>query len=294
MTTPFTPGAEGVFRDVPAETYHKAPGASNSMLKHLNPPARLPVYLGEKREPSVAFVLGTMTHTLVLEPDAPLPLVALRGDPDKDDRFNFRKTAGKAWRDQQEAAGLVILKEDEYESVKRMCAGIAAHPLCQAIFANGESELSCFARHKDTDILRKFRLDWLPSAGDALVDVKTCQDEGASEENFSKTLYDLRYFVQAAYYLDGWNALNPDNPRKHFVFVAVEKAPPFLVNVFHVEPYTLDLGREQYERDLWNYRKCSRLNVWPGYGEGSTELAIPVWGKKKLVELRAKEETRYQ
>lgn len=289
----FAPGTEGVFRDVPAEQYHKSPGVSNSMLKWMNPPARLPVYMSTKREPTVAMMLGTLTHALTLEPDKTPPAIALRGDPDKDDRFNFRKTAGKAWRDAQEAAGLVILKEDEYESVKRMCKSIAAHPLCKDIFAAGESEISCFARHHDTDILRKFRLDWLPEAGDALVDVKTCQDEGASEEMFSKTLYDLRYFVQAAYYLDGWNTLNPDNNRKHFVFIAVEKAPPFLVNVFHVEPDSLDLGREQYEHDLWSYRKCNRLNEWPGYGEGSTEIAIPPWSKKKLVEARAKEFTKY-
>lgn len=292
MTLPFLPGTEGVFRDVPAEQYHRAPGVSNSMLKHLNPPARLPVYLTEKREPSVAMVLGTLVHSLALEPDKVPMQVALRGDPD-DDRFNFRKTVGKAWRDAQEAAGLVILKEDEYESVKRMCASIALHPLCKDIFAEGESELSCFARHKDTDILRKFRLDWLPTAGDALVDVKTCQDEGASEDNFAKTLYDLRYYVQAAYYLDGWNALNPDNPRKHFVFVAVEKAQPYLVHVMHVEPDSLELGREQYERDLWVYRRCSRLKTWPGYGEGSTLLALPHWAKKKLVEERGREIHKY-
>lgn len=290
----FTTGQEGVFRELPAEVYHAAPGVSNSMLKWLAPPARLPVYLKSKREPSVAMVMGTLCHSLTLEPGKVPMQIALRGAPDTDDRFNYRKTVGKAWRDAQEAAGLVILKEDEYESVKRMVKSITEHPLCKSIFAQGESELSCFARHKDTDILRKFRLDWLPLGGDALVDVKTCQDEGASLDEFQKTLYKLRYYVQAAYYLDGWNALNPDNQRKHFVFVAVEKAPPFLVNVMHVEPDSLALGREQYERDLWTYRQCNRKNEWPGYGEGSTELALSPWDKKRLVEARAKEETKYQ
>ena len=40
----------GVYFDLPAEDYHAADGVSQSMLQHMDPPARLPVYLAEKRE----------------------------------------------------------------------------------------------------------------------------------------------------------------------------------------------------------------------------------------------------
>src|ERR1043165_8519081 len=56
----FTPNTEGIFEDLPAHVYHAAPGVSNSMLKNMEPPARLPVYLAEKREPTAAQIIGTL------------------------------------------------------------------------------------------------------------------------------------------------------------------------------------------------------------------------------------------
>ena len=61
-TTPFEPNTEGVWLNLPSETYHAAPGLSHSMTKHLNPPGLLPVYLSEKHEPTAAMMMGTLVH----------------------------------------------------------------------------------------------------------------------------------------------------------------------------------------------------------------------------------------
>src|SRR5580698_5346016 len=81
----FTENTEGLFAGLPAEQYHKAPGLSHSMLKSMNPPARLPVYLTEKREPTVDMIMGTLVHQAILEPNAPWPQIAVKPEtyPDK-------------------------------------------------------------------------------------------------------------------------------------------------------------------------------------------------------------------
>ena len=55
---------------LPAQTYHAAPGVSQSILPAMAPPpAHLRAYLDEEFEQTTAMSLGTLAHTLILEPD---------------------------------------------------------------------------------------------------------------------------------------------------------------------------------------------------------------------------------
>ena len=94
-------------------------------------------------------------------------------------------------------------------------------------------------------LLCKARLDWVPD-GPAMVDIKTTLD--ARKDAFSKALHQRRYFVQAAYYLDLWNALMPDHQKTNFVFVTVEKFAPYAVSILDVAPKALAAGRRGISR----------------------------------------------
>ena len=67
-----TPESEAVLYDLPAERYHRAPGVSNSMLKHLaRSPAHLQEYLQHPTEQTRDMLMGSVVHQLLLEPDKP-------------------------------------------------------------------------------------------------------------------------------------------------------------------------------------------------------------------------------
>lgn len=263
----FTPNTEGVFENLPAETYHAAPGLSHSMCKHLEPPARLPVYMKEKREPTAAMIMGTLVHQRILEPEKPMPRIAV-----KPDDMKFSTTVGKAWRDEQEKAGKLILKQEEWDMLGGCIESVSTHPTCKQIFEKGRSELSAFL--KRGDVLTKFRMDFVP-LGNALVDIKTTRGGCADKEEFSKILYDERYYTQASWYLDGWNTLNPHDKKEFFSFVVVEKVPPYLVSIFVVDDESMALGRKHNERDLESYSKCVRENHWPGFDEMPQRVGVP-------------------
>ena len=267
------PTREGVFCDIPAESYHTALGVSQSMLKHMRPtPAHLLGYLECRRKQTPAMKMGTLVHSRVLEPETPLPLAV------KPEGMRFSTKEGKAWRAEQRLQGLTIITQEEGAILEGCVASVTAHPRCREIFASGEAELSIFKTWhcEGGATLRKARLDWLPTNSNAIVDIKTCQD--ASEAAFRREILERGYHRQAAYYLDIYNDAQAEGTidvRTCFVFVAVEKAPPYCVRVYDLSPKAIALGRRMNVEDLQTYTACRASGVFPGYPEDIAEIDLP-------------------
>lgn len=271
----FAPNTEGIFFDLPADTYRAAPGCSHSMLKKLHPrPAHLLAYLQEQRESTPAQILGTLVHHSLLEPDRSLPRLAV-----KPEGMKFNTKDGKAWRDAQLAEGNLILGQDAFQTLKGCVRSVSEHPRCREIFAEGKSEISIFRNfHLGGTVLRKARLDWVP-AGNALVDIKTTQD--ASPEAFAKEILNYRYHSQASYYLDIWNDSQQVPDKECFIFIAVEKSPPYLVAVYDLELKAIGQGRKRNIADLATYIDCTARDHWPGYDEAIATLDLPAFAYRQ-------------
>ncbi|HVU07825.1 MAG TPA: PD-(D/E)XK nuclease-like domain-containing protein [Verrucomicrobiae bacterium] len=265
----FQEGIEGIFHDLPAAAYHAAKGVSHSMLKNLHPtPAHLQAYLAEEHESTPAQIFGTLVHQRVLEPERPLPQLAV-----KTKAIDFKTSAGKAWRTEQQTAGRIIVTETELQNIEGCVNAIARHPRCREIFAEGRSEVSIFKNFSyGGTVLRKARLDWLPT-GNSLVDIKTTQD--ASEESFAWEILKYRYYSQAAYYLDIVNDSLERAEKECFIFIAVEKNPPHGVAIYNLKPRAMGKGRERNLADLGTYMDCVEKNHWPSYGEEIISLDLP-------------------
>ena len=65
-----------------------------------------------------------------------------------------------------------------------------------------------------------------------------------------------------------------------FVFVAVEKQPPYGVAVYELSPEDITVGRAMYRQDLHTYAACQDANKWPAYPEDIRLLELPAWGRK--------------
>lgn len=272
----------GVHRNLPAEDYHAADGVSNSMLKHMDPtPAHFQAYLAEPKKQTTATVLGTLVHSMVLEPDKPLEgLIVKPSDVD------FRTAKGKEWKRIQEEAGKAIISEEDHANALGMVHSISRHPEAKRIIADAETELSLFARNPRFDDLfgednplLKARLDIAPM-GNFLGDLKSCED--VSDEALKKLLYTYDYFQQGAFYLDIWNEVLPHDPKSAFVFIFVKKTRPYSVRVKRLKQRAINAGRGRYVQRLTRYVECVRANDWPDYPTDIEDIDIPEWAHAEL------------
>lgn len=121
-------------------------------------------------------------------------------------------------------------------------------------------------------------------ANDCLIDLKTTVD--ASEFGFRQSIRKFRYDIQAAIYLTGWNELNPDDPRDHFIWVALENRPPYACACYALSETTLGTAEHSEEWPYgWRHMlKCYQdsldFNTFRDYNNGGPAWMNP-WAPPK-------------
>jgi hypothetical protein len=266
--------SEGIIHGLPAERYHAAPGVSNSMLKHLaRSPAHLQASLEQPPAQTPAMLFGQIVHQLVLEPNRPW-FWAVRPPG-----LDGRSKEGKEWK--ARVGDKPVLDHAEWLKAEGVVASVRSHPTARLALGSGKSEVSVFKNFTlGRTVLRRARIDFV-NDGNALVDIKTTDD--ARPEAFARTLFNLRYHVQAAYYLDIWNdsLTAGEKPKESFVFIAVEKEPPFAVAVYDLSREAINAGRAEYIRLLQLYMECEAQGEWPAYNPDVQEIGLPAWAQRK-------------
>ena len=58
------------------------------------------------------------------------------------------------------------------------------------------------------------------------------------------------------------------------MFIAVEKAPPYLVAVYFVGSEDLNNARQRYRENLLAYKQCKQTGIWNGYSEIVTKVNL--------------------
>lgn len=259
----------GIYQDVSNDDYHGGEGVSKTQLdKVAQSPAHYLYHQSHKMESTPAMQIGTATHTLILEPEKFDDEIAVL--PDGIDR---RTKAGKAaYAEFQEvAAGKLIIKADDFDMIQRMRDAVMAHPSAAQLLTGGVAEQSAYWVDEDTGLLCRCRPDF--HVGSALVDLKTTKD--GSPREFGRSAANMRYHVQAAFYLDGMNAAGGDV--NVFGFVAMEKTPPYNVAVYTAEDAHIEKGRELYKRDLETLAEAKETGKYTGYCDEPMPLFIPQW-----------------
>jgi hypothetical protein len=258
-----------MYRDVPASVYHASPGLSNSMMGHMEPPSRLPVYLSTPREDDEWSILGTLIHQRILEPEKPLPGIAVQPETYGPDHkpWHYGATECKNWRAAQRASNQIVLTPSSYQTLIGCIMSVKRSALAVQVLRDADTELSLW--WEINGVLTKRRFDCVPR-GNALADLKSCADGTASPREWPWHVKKHGYDRQAAYYLDGYNAWADYHglPRKTaWCWIAVEKAAPYAVGFHQASEETLSRGKSQYLGLLDTYRECLATGVWPGYGE---------------------------
>lgn len=276
----------GVY-DLPAEAYHADPVAGGSLsssgARRLLPPscpALFQQWATVGQDHKAAFDFGHAAHALVLGIGAPITVI---------EAASWRTTTAQNEQKAAYAAGATPLLRADYEQVRAMAAALRTHPIASALFqpGRGDPEQTLIWIDQGSGIWRRAMLDWLPESNDhtrlIIPDYKTTKS--AHPLSLSKALYDYGYIQQAAWYLDGIDALGlSPHGEPAFVFVFQEKTPPHLVTVVQPSPESVQWGRVLNRKAIDLYQQCSINDDWPGY-PGCDEvisLSIPRWAEYQL------------
>lgn len=242
-----------------------------SNLKEIShSPAHYQTHLLEPRKQTEEMLTGSALHCLVLEGEA--SYLARYAAAPKCDR---RKKEGRAVYDAFIEANpdKEILTPEQDALARDMAASILSHPTAARLLALcPEREATLQWEDPATGVPCKGRPDALSAAQGLVLDLKTAKDAGP--RGFARAAADLQYHGQAAFYLTG---LAAGGIEADFVFLAVEKAPPFAVGIYHIGGEELAAGRQLVARYLDLYARCADAGEWPGYFADVQPLALPRW-----------------
>lgn len=255
--------------------YHANSAISKSDLDLIN---RSPAYYRyvkkNPKEQTLAMLLGSVFHKLVLEPETFTAEYAVC--PAVDRRTKAGKEVYQAFVNSLND-GVEVITDDAYKTAHSMAAAVKSHPIANKLLQGGQAESSWF--WEENGVKCKCRPDYLRADIKCVIDLKTTQN--ASPESFMKAAYDYRYHVQAAWYLRGLRAcgINAEN----FIFIAVEKDSPYTVCVYAADELMIELGNSEADKNLNTLCECMKSGNWYGYEETPIihSLSLPDWVSKK-------------
>lgn len=258
MTQITTPG----IYDLTNEQYHADPcdpmSLSASGAKQLiqSCPARFIYDRTHDRPVNRNFDIGTATHLIVLEPekfDTSIRVIKAN---------DWKGKAAKEEAENARSEGLIPFLEKEAAAIRGAHDALWRHPLARAALKNGDAEKSLFWQDGEFGIWCRSRPDYLPRNGKRIFDYKTASS--ASPDEFGRSLYRNGYHQQAAWYLDGYEAVTGERPDE-FWFIVQEKAAPYLVSFYRIDPLSIEIGRALNRKAKGIFRWCLDHGEWPGY-----------------------------
>lgn len=266
----------GVY-DMPDELYHLDPveggSLSSSGARKLLPPNCPAIFKHERDNPPAPkkqFDIGHAAHKLVLGSGPEL----VRIDAERWDTNKVKAEVAAVRAD-----GAIPLKPAEYAQVHDMADAIRRHRIARALFdpQHGQPEQTLVWQDPPTGVWRRARFDWLPHRDDGrliIPDYKTSHsaDPGA----IARTVYQFGYYQQAAWYIDGAEALGlGEEPA--FLFAVQAKDAPYLITVVELTRSALRVGRERNRQALEVYAECTATGHWPAHSDEIELISLPGW-----------------
>lgn len=260
------------------------PAASYSYLRTLLQSSPLhawyehPLLGGGSKDSTASMDIGTLVHALLL--DTAQDLFVRIDVPD------WRTKDAREQRDEAIAAGLIPIKESDYQS-----ALVLAEHATRQILAlphngwfspadwwtnRGEVE-TAFRWEEETSagpVMVQAKMDCVNEETGIILDLKTTTS--ASPEATTRKIHQMGYDIQAALYSRCLEHHYPELAgRVQFAFFFIETTPPYAVSASTLSESWLELGRRKVQRGLDAWAKCLKDNKWPGYG--SDILMPPAW-----------------
>lgn len=283
----------GIHPDVPAVVYHqRVLGVVNSgALKLLaaKTPAHYRAWVDEPVDESesdtAAKAFGKALHCAVLEPEVfERTYIIAREHPYArvSDRLRNAKKPSQGTLDaiaywdawEAEMAGRIEVSHKDAIRLRGMAEAVRAHPIAGLFFQGGVSESTVIWTDPRTGLLCKARDDYWREDLWMIGDLKSTED--ASPRAFARSVVNYGYHLQHAHYTSGRQVLfGREAPR--FLFVGVEKEPPYSVGVYMLDADAEARGHELRDRAMDTLDRCLRSDEWPGLPPVVNTLSLPAW-----------------
>jgi excisionase family DNA binding protein len=172
------------------------------------------------------------------------------------------------------------VKDDNWETCEGMANAIMSNP----VYTHYASDIDAIAEgtgYFDYNGAKcKVRPDlYIPDG--TIIDLKSTQD--ASEAGFRKSVRNFGYDFQSCYYLEAMRALGL--PARQFIFVCVEKSPPYLTATYTLTSSEIDRQKPRMQKACTIWATCMETGVWPGYPEEVVTLDLSRFGDNHKLSL---------
>lgn len=267
------------------DDYHASQGVSRSALWKLK---QSPLhYWNEYINPSFVrpesnanFYLGSLVHTLVLEPEkfsdeyavkpetVPLPKVGLLKDIGRDE-FDKQKAQREAMACANEieldvfnttSEGKTIVSRETFIQAQGMASAVLNDDTAKNLLDGAKVEQSIYFAHESTGMQCKARPDAM--LGSVVTDLKTCAD--ASPRAMQSSAVKYGYYLQAGMIHQALKSIGVTMEK--FVMVAVEKTEPYPVAIYIIEDEAIDYGVNLFDELIGKLKDHMESDRWPGYG----------------------------
>ena len=251
------------FLKLPEDVYRKADGWNYSLIKEfMKSPKHYKYALTHPSEPTPSMILGTAVHSAVLEPDEFKAnyLVAPEG-------LDGRTKEGKEFKKEAEASGKTVVDS----SVLEIANGVMANPNAAELLNNQSTvtERAIFWENC------KCKVDLYCEDLGILADLKTT--DSVIPADFAATVARLRYYIQAAHYMQG--VLATGKKVNSYRIIAVENKPPFDCVVYELDNEAIKLGMTTLEGIYQSLEFCEAVDTWGGVSNAVERLELPKWIK---------------
>ena len=242
------------------------------------------------QEQTDEMIVGSAFHKLVLEPD------------DFDSEFaimpniNRRTNAGKQEYEEflQSANGKQLITQEQYETICGMRDSIMANKYAVQLL-KGIHEQSMYgvddltgeriktrpdsyriieAQNDDGEIVKTCLITDLKSCRSAIYD-DFCRD-------VTKFSYDLQCYM---YTMNASKVLNIPQENINFIFIAVQKTKPYLINILQADEYVLQRGEALFRKYIGEYHEAKTTDNWWGLNGQQgiiNNLSLPSYLLKNL------------
>lgn len=236
-------------------------------------------------------IVGSAFHKLVLEADHFGEEFVVM--PSIDKRTKAGKEAYEVFVEQ--AKGRQVLTQDQYETICGMKDSVMSNRYAAQLL-KGKHEKSMYGVDELTGERIKTRPDCFrvinttDDTGNAIkrvliTDLKSCRS--AITSDFTKAVTAYAYDLQA--YMYCYNAskvLNVPIENIDFIFIAIQKSQPYLINILQADEYVFQRGEALFREYIGTYKECKEKNHWWGLNGSSgyiNNLSLPSYLLKEVM-----------
>jgi len=260
---------QGIY-EISFEEYLALDALNNSTLKDMSRSPKYAKYrMTALRKTTPEQRIGTLVHMALLEPVKFGDKVGFLVEPD----IRKNTKVGKLAVANAEEKGLDLYSQEEYDTAHKMAGeaksvvGEDGQSVLNSLLRNGKTEQTIIWNDPKTGVLCKARPDYLRTDRNVLVDVKTISgmmgDDPLSEKSIRGYLKKYHGAWQAAWYLDGVQAVTGQDYKNSFVHIFIPKGDIIdRLRVIVLCDDDIEYARLQYHPIVEQYAECKKTGVW--------------------------------